>query len=207
MPKSKKRKKKESTSRPKDWSGSVQGTDRKRGDRRILIAVLVLLLGGGGYWIWSSIDSQGKFDALAAAGQGRLDGVVTDPNNGGGHVSGALGYDSDFPTSGAHRPVWTTAGVYDDPQPKAKLVHALEHGNIVIYFDQPTAAVRQQIDDWAGLYTGQWNGVVVTTFRGLVATVVLTAWRKTLRLESWDAAVAAAFIDAYRGRGPENPVR
>ena len=43
--------------------------------------------------------------------------------------------------------------------------------------------------------------------QGLGQTIELTAWTKLLRLETWDAALAAAFIDAYRGRGPENPVR
>ena len=37
--------------------------------------------------------------------------------------------------------------------------------------------------------------------------IVLTAWTKRLRLDPFDPAAAAAFIDAYRGRGPEHPVR
>ena len=39
--------------------------------------------------------------------------------------------------------------------------------------------------------------------QGLGQTIELTAWTKLLRLETWDAALAAAF----RGRGLENPVR
>ena len=207
MPKSRKRKKKQTAARPVDWGGGAQPAERKRKDRRVLIVVLVLLLAGGAYWAWSWIGAQRDFDALLADGQGALDRVVTDPNDGTGHVTGAVSYGSEFPTSGAHRPVWTTADFYDAPQPKATLVHALEHGNIVIYYDQPATAARQQMGDWADLYAGQWDGVVVTSFRGLGAAVVLTAWRKTFRLDPWDAAAAAAFIDAYRGRGPENPVR
>jgi len=207
MPKSRKRRKTKNTaSRPVDWGGA-QPADHTRKDRRVLVVVLVLLLAGGAYWAWSWIGAQRDFDGLVAKGQGALASVVTDPNDGTGHVTGALSYDSEFPTSGAHRPIWTTAGFYDAPQPKALLVHALEHGNIVIYYEQPTAAARQQMADWADLYPGQWDGVVVTPFRGLGETVVLTAWRKTFRLDPWDAAAAAAFIDAYRGRGPENPVR
>jgi hypothetical protein len=207
MPKSRKRKKKNAASGSVDWSGGPKPADRGRKDRRVLIVVLVLLLAGGGYWAWSWIGAQREFDALVADGQGALDGVVTDRNDGTGHVTGAISYASDFPTSGAHRPIWTTAGFYDAPQPKALLVHALEHGNIVIYYDQPTTEARGQMADWADLYSGQWDGVVVTPFRGLGAAVVLTAWRKTFRLDPWDASAAAAFIDAYRGRGPENPVR
>jgi hypothetical protein len=37
--------------------------------------------------------------------------------------------------------------------------------------------------------------------------VVLTAWRKILKLDSFEPAAAAAFIDTYRGRGPEKRVR
>ncbi len=42
---------------------------------------------------------------------------------------------------------------------------------------------------------------------GLGSDLVLTAWTKRLRLASFDAPLAAAFVDAYRGRGPEHPVR
>lgn len=60
---------------------------------------------------------------------------------------------------------------------------------------------------WAGLYGGQWDGLVVTPKPGLGEAIVLTAWTKLLRLAPFDAEAAAAFIDAFRGRGPENPVR
>ena len=63
------------------------------------------------------------------------------------------------------------------------------------------------LKDWAALYTGTWDGVVLTPMERLGEEVVLTAWTKTLRLEPFDAALAAAFIDRYRGRGPEHPVR
>ena len=86
-------------------------------------------------------------------------------------------------------------------------MHAAEHGNIVIYYDTPGDAVRQTLDSWTDLYGAQWSGVVVTPAPGLGAAVVLTAWRKVLRLDPFDAAMAAAFVDAYRGRGPEKPVR
>ena len=42
---------------------------------------------------------------------------------------------------------------------------------------------------------------------GLEASVILTAWTRVLTLDGFDRDAAAAFIDAYRGRGPEHPVR
>ncbi len=50
-------------------------------------------------------------------------------------------------------------------QTAERLVHALEHGNIVIYYDKPGDAVRQSLDSWTDLCGGQWSGIVVT-YRG-----------------------------------------
>jgi hypothetical protein len=87
------------------------------------------------------------------------------------------------------------------------LVHALEHGHIVIYYDRPGDAALDLIERWTGLYGGLWDGVVAAPDRSLGERIVLTAWRKRLDLEAFDPEIAAAFIDKYRGRGPENPVR
>ena len=42
---------------------------------------------------------------------------------------------------------------------------------------------------------------------GIGQTVVLTAWIKRLMLPNFERPAAAAFIDLYRGRGPEKRVR
>ncbi len=55
--------------------------------------------------------------------------------------------------------------------------------------------------------TPRWAGIVVTPKSGLGETVVLTAWTRVLRLKPFEPEAAAAFIDAFRGRGPERPVR
>ncbi len=63
------------------------------------------------------------------------------------------------------------------------------------------------LKDWASLFSGNWSGVVAVPSSGLGKAVVLTAWRKILKLDAFEPAAAAAFVDAYRGRGPENKVR
>ncbi len=97
--------------------------------------------------------------------------------------------------------------MYTVSQPDVQLVHALEHGNIVIYYDQLAKDDLSTLESWAGLYTGQWSGVVVAPRPGLGGEIVLTAWRKILRQKTFDTASAAMFVDTYRGRGPEHPVR
>ena len=83
----------------------------------------------------------------------------------------------------------------------------MEHGHIVIYIDRPNAEGVRLLTLWANMYRGMWDGLVVVPRANLGTGVILTAWTKMLRLPDFDPAAAAAFIDQFRGRGPENPVR
>lgn len=218
-------KKSRNRKRKRQWQAGSGGTATAaasprgaRGGRRLsraklrrriqwIVAGLVVVAIAGGLW-WRSAARQQDFRALADQGRADLEArVVSERSAGRDHVSGGMGYDDRFPTSGAHHPRWVDPGVYGEPQPTDKLVHALEHGNIVIYYDAPGDAVMGRLREWASLYDGQWSGLVVTPARGLGESIVLTAWTRRLRLEEFEPGVAAAFIDAYRGRGPENPVR
>jgi hypothetical protein len=208
MPKSKtKRRKGSSHDRSVAWGGPAKPRDR-RWNYAILGAV-VLAIGYGAYARWNAATTERVFTALAESGQGALQRVESIPSKGRGHLSPGqtYHYQSRFPTSGPHDLRWTPTGVYEEPQRPTQLVHALEHGNIVIYYDESGDQAMPQLKEWAGLYDGQWSGLVVTPSPGLGNAVALTAWTKRLELASFDPATAAAFIDAYRGRGPENPVR
>jgi len=157
---------------------------------------------------WVTGASHRDFVALAEGGRDAMAAAVErEPSQGRGHISGAIDYDHRFPTSGPHNPTWVEPGVYETRQPRERLVHALEHGNIVIYYDEPGDEVMARLREWAGIYDNQWSGIVVTPEPGLGESLVLSAWTRRLRLDAFEPAVAAAFIDAYRGRGPENPVR
>ena len=86
------------------------------------------------------------------------------------------------------------------------MVHALEHGNIVIYYDKPTDAAMNLIRGWTDQYQGVWDGVVAVQHDNLDERIVLTAWQHRLELPKIDVR-ASFFVDAFRGRGPENRVR
>lgn len=146
------------------------------------------------------------FLQLADQGRGGLGAVVTVPDGGNAHVANAS-YASDYPTTGPHNPNPLAPGFYSREQPLDRLVHSLEHGIIVIYYDEPDDGVLDELRDWSALYRGPWSGVIVTKKPGQGSGVVLAAWRNLLQLEPFEPAVAAAFIDRFRGRGPENPVR
>lgn len=149
------------------------------------------------------------FEPDTTIGETALASVQTFPDQGREHVAPGepVNYDSDFPTSGPHDPNPVMPGVYTAVQRSEQLVHSLEHGNIVIYYDQPAADTLKALESWADQFSGPWEGIVAVPKAGLDEKIVLTAWTKKLVMPDFDPQAAATFIDEYRGRGPENPVR
>ncbi|NQV82269.1 MAG: DUF3105 domain-containing protein [Rhodospirillales bacterium] len=179
---------------------------------RYKAAAYSILLGVGvfgGFSVWQSETCEAAFLNIVETNKGPLEQVQTLPDIGQSHLARgqSFQYPHPFPTSGPHAPVWADPGVYKEPPPAVELVHALEHGNIVIYYDQLAKDDFAKLESWAGLYRGQWSGIIVAQRPGLGNEVVLTAWTKLLHLKAFDTSAAAVFIDTYRGRGPEHPVR
>ena len=162
---------------------------------------LILLWGKPSY-------GQASIDALVAKGQPALAAVESLPHKGDRHLERGEPYDygEPFPVSGPMDPRPTPAGFYTKPQPMTELVHALEHGNVVVYFGTDPAAMGD-LFRWTSKYRGDWDGLIAHRNPELRSQYVLAAWRQRLTLASYDAAAVVAFIDRFRGRGPERPVR
>jgi len=118
-------------------------------------------------------------------------------------------YETDPPFSGAHYAGWVSPGFFGAAQTPERLVHSLEHGHVVIYYDQSklTSADMDYLRSLAKQFTGDWDGVIVVPRKDVEYPLILTAWEHGLRLEQFDKARIDQFIDIFRGRGPENPVR
>ena len=177
---------------------------------RVIVAAVAVLLVLAGAWSWyDGRRGEAAFMTLVEAGQGALDKVERRPEAGRDHVApgATVRYADPIPTSGPHDPNAVIGGVYDQVQRNELLVHSLEHGMIVVYYDRPAPGVLDQLRDWAGLYAGPFDGIVVAPKPVLDGAIVLTAWNRILRLDPFDPAAAAAFIDTFRGRGPERRVR
>jgi hypothetical protein len=149
------------------------------------------------------------FNALIKQGQPHLAHVEREPDRGNAHVprSTPVATDEPFPLSGQHWAGVTRSGFYTEPQPKGELVHALEHGQVVVYYDTPGFRALSVLKRWSEQFSGPWSGLIAVPHKGLGNAVVLTAWRHRLHLPEFDEAALAAFIDAFSGRGPENRVR
>ena len=206
MAKSKKRKKPNKAA-DINWGGKAE-SQTSRFNLIFGVVVVAALIGGGTYW-WFGRAAHTEFLNLANRGHAALEQVENFLNLGRSHLRPGErhSYSSSTPTSGPHDPFPNPPGFYKSTQPPTRLVHSLEHGMIVLYYDEPTPEVLAQIKSWASIYTGLWDGMVVTRLSGLGPNVIATAWRKKLEIQPFDAAAIAAFIDAYRGRGPEKTVR
>lgn len=142
-----------------------------------------------------------------------LQGVEQFPSQGRDHVERGtdVNYSTMPPTSGPHYTGTVGAGFYEQRQSLGDLVHTLEHGAVVVYYDPAalTPEAEQSLKEWASVHTGTWKSVVVVPHpeENPDAPYVLTAWRHMLEMDQYDPETVQAFLAEYLGRGPENPVR
>ncbi len=137
-------------------------------------------------------------------------------DKGGGHVavgtdvrgSDPSAYSSIPATSGQHWDTPANWGVYPTAQAESQLVHNLEHGGIVIWYqpDEIDDAALQQLSDWV---TGQVRGarfkVILSPWAGqdFGHPIAVTAWTYLLYQETLNLDQVGAFMDAHYGLAPE----
>jgi hypothetical protein len=134
-----------------------------------------------------------------------ITGIKTfDVGKGGDHKEGLITYDPPKygvpPTGGTHNQVWQNCGVYDQPVPPERAVHALEHGAVWIAYspDLPAAELdklKTMVKDKT--YT------LLSPFKGLPSKVVVSAWGKQKTYAGADEEITT-FIDLYSDKGSES---
>jgi Protein of unknown function (DUF3105) len=188
----------------------------------VVAAVLGFLLlgGGGGDNAATGVADKfrslgGSFQTLPATPNLRVNGQPAR------HVPAlppGFKYNSNPPSSGIHTNETVVWNIYDEPVPAISSVHNLEHGGIVIRYgpDVPAAEV-EKIREW---YLDDPNGLLIAPMPGLGDTIALTAWTydrgrqndrtyegegRLAKVKRFDEDAFNAFVDEFRGHGPENP--
>ena len=149
---------------------------------------------------------------LAGCGGSALpenDGIIEFPDEGAQHVAEGtpIAYNTDPPTSGTHYPIPQPGGFYTQAVQPGYLVHTMEHGGIVIYYD-PATVTEDQRDELRAIiqpHLGNFSTVAAVPRDDPAFPIILTAWRHRQRLQTYDANQIRDFIDLFLGRGPENP--
>jgi hypothetical protein len=122
------------------------------------------------------------------------------------------------PSSGPHYPIWAAYKSYEVAVPLGYLVHDLEHGGIVVFYNCPegcadeVAKAQKVIDAFVDPLCSQSAAVpgVLTSKRvtmspnpKLTTRFAMAAWGHTLNADCVDEASFAAFLKIYFDRGPE----
>ena len=114
-------------------------------------------------------------------------------------------YNSKPPTSGNHWPQWSRCGFFEDGLPDERIVHNLEHGNIVVSYNLTTPQEVDELRDVMGS-VGLAGAVGVTRFYAKLepGTVALSAWGVSDTMSGINEERINTFFSTYGGNlGPE----
>ncbi len=141
----------------------------------------------------------------------------TYPEQGREHIprgSAHAPYSSNPPTSGPHygdKMVPVPEGFYDesDMQVDEDLVHSMEHGYVIIWYDCTKApngncdALKASIKQLMGSVNGGYH-LIANPRNGQMETMIaLTSWTKLQRFDAWDPDAIKAFISRNFNQAPE----
>ena len=112
-------------------------------------------------------------------------------------------YNTNPPAEGNHYPNPQPAGIYPTPPPDGNLVHSLEHGAVILWYN-PKKLSSKQIDTVKNIFNkapGDKNIMVART--SMDVPLALTSWGRILKLNSIDEKTIDAFFNANVDQGPE----
>lgn len=205
---------------------AIQAYRRRRLVKRVgVVGLVVALVGGGTFLVVNAMRSSAERDERMAAlareiGCGSIlsDDAGDLVDEGSDHVNQPPQYQNVPATSGPHfgETLPPAESVYDvpfDPAFEFRAVHNLEHGYIIMYYDQEGdgAVDPETLDELTSLARSQ-RKVIIAPYPNLPEgeNLVLVAWNRAQRCDVSGASagdvreVADYFIDRFR-EGPEAP--
>ena len=123
-----------------------------------------------------------------------------------------IDYAQSPPLSGDHWGRAYEAGFYEETPDIPRLVHTIEHGAVVVYYNESALSPEAEasLKAFANAQDGPWTSILAVPNPNAnpQGDYVLTTWTHRLVLQDdYDAEAVRAFAAEYLGRGPENPVR
>jgi len=173
----------------------------------LFLVVAVPACGGGGGG--GGGEANGGGGAAPSATVFNDPGIETFPNEGNTHVPVGTGiqYNTDPPTSGNHYPFPQQGGFFQNPILPGFLVHSMEHGGVIIYYNPSviTTAQTNTLKALAQAHQGVFGQVVCVPRNDTAFPFILTAWTHWLRLTTFDESRINNFLALFLGKGPESP--
>jgi hypothetical protein len=182
--------------------------------------------GGGGAGGQGDLDDGGGGDVIEIDGGACTAVVAKHPNEGASHVDclPVPTYGTNPPSSGNHYMIWADFKTYDKPVPWGHLVHALEHGAVVIVYNCPdgcpdeVARAQAMIDglpypldpadvdviDGFACTAPTKGRVILAPDPHLDVRWAASAWTWTLKSTCFDEATFSAFTQGHYAQAGEN---
>lgn len=185
----------------------AQVAQRQRNQNLILGAagaILVLLIGVVVYFNIRGEQPVAGETQLASQGNIHIDFGSPSP----------ITYNSVPPTSGPHYDNLVAWGIYTEPQRYEHLVHNMEDGGVIVYYQCPDGCPEmvQALEEIVQPYIVQGRHVLLVPndpawsvnnslplHQDIGARIAVTAWQRILKLDEVDSAAIRAFIQRYEG--------
>lgn len=166
-----------------------------------------LLIGGG--VVAALVILAGVFFLLnppartpTSTGSASCDNLETPADEGRGHLTAGETptYKQVPPTSGTHNPVWAQAGVYGDNVDVTQLVHSLEHGYVILYYNGISQA---EINQLTSIQQSDPFKMIVAPYPNMPAKVAIVAWDHKQMCSGVNEPAIRSFVAQFRNQGPE----
>ena len=191
-------------------TGNLTVTNRRKKTNKfyiaasVVIAVLVITS-----FAFASFSGGGG-SAQRGSSDGYTEGVGVQVDiEGATHVieGSIVNYQTSPPASGDHWPIPERCGFYEDGLPDERVVHNLEHGNIVVSYNLPLTSdvsnLRDVLGD-IGLYN-VWG--VARAYEGIpTGQIALSTWGIIDTFVGVDRDRITRFFETYSGAGPEGGI-
>lgn len=107
-------------------------------------------------------------------------------------------YNSDPATSGPHTEYILSWGIYKEPIPQEVLVHNLEDGGVVIYYNKNASTEFQRLST---MFDSEYKDsrLVIVPYPEMRNKITLTAWGRIERLDNYDEGRIKNFINVFMG--------
>jgi hypothetical protein len=112
-------------------------------------------------------------------------------------------YTSNPPTSGPHASSPAQFKILENPAPKENLLHSMEHGAVVVWYNTDDQAVINQLTDWVNEEIDRRRLLVMTKYTEMEPnTIALTAWTRLDKFPVSDLTKKRVvdFIEAHNKR-------
>lgn len=123
-----------------------------------------------------------------------------------------IAYSTNPPSGGNHYGVWAAFQSYDTPVPPGFLVHSLEHGAVVFWYNCPEGCA-DEVDEVEAfiaalpedpLCTAVPRRTALVPYPELGSRWAASAWGFALTADCFDADEFETFYTEHTGRGPED---